>query len=299
MPSKVVKCSYPRCSDGQGHHESMEVGRPHRKVEVPADHPGPWYCSFECQAYHKAEQGLSAEWPQCSEQGCILSAGHIGAHRTGSIYHPTSTWVTKCPDECLYQENKHSGTCEVDGCNYHTGETHIFMECVRCGHNKEIAMDAEQLISDLADLFGDVDDMSQLDASEFKDNAGKIWALRERAVALRMATEGDAEDKQSTSEILSEAFRRFHALCNKYAHLGACDTEPREFFFFLMEKACEGEAWEDPEPRAWQLYSSSKGWEAAADVLSAEARVVAGLLQQSPHIDVTAYVAEYGYWSMP
>ena len=43
---------------------------------------------------------------------------------------------------------------------------------------------AWDIIVDMAALFGDVEDMSQMDAADFKDNAGEIWALRERAKNL-------------------------------------------------------------------------------------------------------------------
>lgn len=46
------------------------------------------------------------------------------------------------------------------------------------------AHERESILSDLADLFGEVEDMGELDASEFVDNAGKIWDLRERARKL-------------------------------------------------------------------------------------------------------------------
>ncbi len=44
-----------------------------------------------------------------------------------------------------------------------------------------VAQEMQDLIVRLADLFGDVKDMSELDAAEFVDNAVEIWALRERA----------------------------------------------------------------------------------------------------------------------
>ena len=39
----------------------------------------------------------------------------------------------------------------------------------------------QDLVEDLADLFGDAEEMDELDAADFKDNAGKIWELRQRA----------------------------------------------------------------------------------------------------------------------
>ena len=39
----------------------------------------------------------------------------------------------------------------------------------------------KELIKDLAALFGDAKSMDEMDAADFKDNAGKIWDLRQRA----------------------------------------------------------------------------------------------------------------------
>ena len=39
----------------------------------------------------------------------------------------------------------------------------------------------EDIVQDLAYLFGKVDDMDKMDAADFTDNAGKIWDLRQRA----------------------------------------------------------------------------------------------------------------------
>ena len=43
----------------------------------------------------------------------------------------------------------------------------------------------QELIEDLAALFGDVKSMEEMDAADFKDNAGKIWDLRERAKNIK------------------------------------------------------------------------------------------------------------------
>jgi hypothetical protein len=47
------------------------------------------------------------------------------------------------------------------------------------------------LIENLAELFGEADDMSQMDAADFKDNAGTIWNLRQRA---RNMVQSEAEN---------------------------------------------------------------------------------------------------------
>lgn len=41
-----------------------------------------------------------------------------------------------------------------------------------------------EIISDLARLFGDVKDMSEMDSADFVDNSGKIFELRQRAIEL-------------------------------------------------------------------------------------------------------------------
>jgi hypothetical protein len=40
---------------------------------------------------------------------------------------------------------------------------------------------ALDLIERLGQLFGDVEDMADMDAADFKDNAGEIWAMRQEA----------------------------------------------------------------------------------------------------------------------
>lgn len=37
------------------------------------------------------------------------------------------------------------------------------------------------ILRELAELFGRVDDMDKMDAADFVENAGKIWELRQRA----------------------------------------------------------------------------------------------------------------------
>jgi len=43
------------------------------------------------------------------------------------------------------------------------------------------AQEMQDLIVRLSELFGDAEDMSELDAADFKDNAFEIWGLREQA----------------------------------------------------------------------------------------------------------------------
>ena len=44
--------------------------------------------------------------------------------------------------------------------------------------------DAWELVEDLAALFDDAEDFDEMDAADFKDNAGVIWDLRQCARAL-------------------------------------------------------------------------------------------------------------------
>lgn len=42
----------------------------------------------------------------------------------------------------------------------------------------------EEIIQELANLFGKVEDFDKMDAADFVDNAGKIWDLRQRAIKV-------------------------------------------------------------------------------------------------------------------
>jgi len=42
-----------------------------------------------------------------------------------------------------------------------------------------------EIINDLADLFGETEDMDGMDAADFVDNSSKIWDLRQRARDFR------------------------------------------------------------------------------------------------------------------
>lgn len=48
---KKIPCSYDKCSDRRAHWCAPHINRPHQMIEVPDDHTGPMYCSFECAAY--------------------------------------------------------------------------------------------------------------------------------------------------------------------------------------------------------------------------------------------------------
>jgi hypothetical protein len=46
--TKRVACSYERCHLYRAHHEHPETPRGVQYIEVPGDHPGPYYCSLTC-----------------------------------------------------------------------------------------------------------------------------------------------------------------------------------------------------------------------------------------------------------
>lgn len=64
----------------------------------------------------------------------------------------------------------------------------VFKEMVDLWNNKNpndfIKEPRQEIIDDLAALFGDAVDMCQMDAADFKDASGKIWSLRQRARKL-------------------------------------------------------------------------------------------------------------------
>jgi hypothetical protein len=49
--TKKVKCSSDACGDRRISWDRQDVPRGTRILEVPIDHPGPWYCSLTCQAH--------------------------------------------------------------------------------------------------------------------------------------------------------------------------------------------------------------------------------------------------------
>ena len=56
-----------------------------------------------------------------------------------------------------------------------------------------IIENALEILDDMGALFGDVEDMGQMDAADFKDNAGEIWNLRQRAKEFVAAFNRGAE----------------------------------------------------------------------------------------------------------
>jgi hypothetical protein len=55
METKEVQCSSRSCPLRRIHHEKPDHPRGPQMIEVPIDHPGPWYCSIECSVYGKWE----------------------------------------------------------------------------------------------------------------------------------------------------------------------------------------------------------------------------------------------------
>lgn len=58
-----------------------------------------------------------------------------------------------------------------------------------------IGEEKEDILQQLAELFGDADDMSEMDAADFKDNAGTIWDLRQRARAVLCLVDEETEEE--------------------------------------------------------------------------------------------------------
>ena len=60
-----------------------------------------------------------------------------------------------------------------------------------------------------------------------------------------------------TTEALPQLIDAFEAVCDKYAHVGAADTEPDWVFQSLLWDAAAGEQPEIPnDARGWQLYTT-------------------------------------------
>ena len=52
--TKQVQCNYSGCGDRRSNYENPEPRGKPLMVEVPDDHDGPVYCSFECAIYDGA-----------------------------------------------------------------------------------------------------------------------------------------------------------------------------------------------------------------------------------------------------
>lgn len=58
MKTKSVVCMGPGCASRRIHHEHPHIERGTQFLDVPFDHPGPYFCSIECQAYYYGERNL-------------------------------------------------------------------------------------------------------------------------------------------------------------------------------------------------------------------------------------------------
>lgn len=63
---------------------------------------------------------------------------------------------------------------------------------------------------------------------------------------------------------------------------GSGDSEPRNFYLDLMERALDGTPWSEPvDPERWELFSSVPGWRKAANRMTAAAKRVYTAIQAS------------------
>ena len=69
--------------------------------------------------------------------------------------------------------------------------------------------------------------------------------------------------------------KKFEELQNKFSNFGAADSEPRNSFYTIMERADEGKVvhFEEMDADWWELFEM-KGNEKAAAALTAQAKIV-------------------------
>lgn len=94
---------------------------------------------------------------------------------------------------------------------------------------------------------------------------------------------------------LCAAVDKFCQLQQKLNKWGASDSEPNWMFNSLMRKAIKGLPWTEPQPEAWQLFTSVAGHKKAALRLTAEANRVYNKLQKASVLDVKAVAEWYGW----
>lgn len=88
----------------------------------------------------------------------------------------------------------------------------------------------------------------------------------------------------------------FHELMREYADYGACDTEPRNFFYSLLEKSVRGEELpEEIEADEWQLYSTADTNNEIADELTEKYRQLHYDIQEAPHKEIVEACNYYGF----
>ena len=95
--------------------------------------------------------------------------------------------------------------------------------------------------------------------------------------------------------VLYPLIEEFEKLQDKLSNWGAGDTEPSYCFRCIIEKVCNGEPWEEPEPEEWQLFSTVTGWKNAARKLGKKASEIAKKLEKAPHKDVSDLACYMGW----
>jgi len=84
--------------------------------------------------------------------------------------------------------------------------------------------------------------------------------------------------KKDVPRDLVKAIKDFEALQKRYSRLGANDSEPREVFEEVIDRAWKGRLW---TPSNWGLYSRMKGSEQASEKLTKEAVKLAKVVMRN------------------
>lgn len=81
-----------------------------------------------------------------------------------------------------------------------------------------------------------------------------------------------------------DAADNFYAVAEKYADVGASDTEPRGQFTYLIERVCRGLTVGpiSTSPRWWQLFSDMAGADVAAAKLAEAAEIAVEAARKDP-----------------
>ncbi len=106
-----------------------------------------------------------------------------------------------------------------------------------------------------------------------------------------------AENNLTPVEKLETLLAVFDRLQKKYRRYGAQDTEPDGLFQELLVKAVKGKSFTVPSsPDDWELYSETKGANAAADALGAAANACVDFIRSAKGYEmvlVAAFLRDY------
>jgi hypothetical protein len=90
---------------------------------------------------------------------------------------------------------------------------------------------------------------------------------------------------------LKQMVKDFEKLQNIHSKFGADDSEPSHAFHDMLVRAYKGLDWKTPD---WQLYSSMKGSEEVANILTDRAKVLHDAINEAPHKEVVDLLDYYG-----